>query len=315
MNEPYADFAEATRGVLAFLQEQVPLGLWMVTRTDGQRWIVLQSADRGYGIKPGDVLPYAESLCAQRLACTAPDIAPDVDQVAAYRDAPARRRAPIRAYISLPLVLENGEAFGTLCALDPSPQQPELERHQELLTLLARQLATILRFDLAREDAWREATLARAAAETDPLTGCLNRRGWEQHCEREEQRCRDLGSALCVLVIDLDGLKHLNDTHGHAAGDLCIRRAATVMGETLGAGCVLARIGGDEFAILQPNHTLDEALAMRDRLHAALHAAGIAASIGVAERKPYRGMEDAWRRADQAMYADKAARKAERAHR
>lgn len=78
MNEPYADFAEATRGVLAFLQEQVPLGLWMVTRTDGQRWIVLQSADRGYGIKPGDVLPYAESLCAQRLACTAPDIAPDV---------------------------------------------------------------------------------------------------------------------------------------------------------------------------------------------------------------------------------------------
>lgn len=315
MNEPYADFAEATRGVLAFLQEQVPLGLWMVTRTDGQRWIVLQSADRGYGIKPGDVLPYAESLCAQRLACTAPDIAPDVDQVAAYRDAPARRRAPVRAYISLPLVLENGEAFGTLCALDPSPQQPELARHQALLTLLARQLATILRFDLAREDAWREATLARAAAETDPLTGCLNRRGWEQHCGREEQRCRDLGSALCVLVIDLDGLKHLNDTHGHAAGDLCIRRAATVMGETLGAGCVLARTGGDEFAILQPNHTADEALAMRDRLRAALHAAGIAASIGVAERKPYRGIEDAWQRADQAMYSDKAARKAQREHR
>jgi diguanylate cyclase len=81
------------------------------------------------------------------------------------------------------------------------------------------------------------------------------------------------------------------------------------MGETLGAGCVFARTGGDEFAILLPNHTADEAVVMRDRLRAALHAAGIAASIGVAERKPYRGIEDAWQRADQAMYADKAARK------
>jgi diguanylate cyclase (GGDEF)-like protein len=315
MNEPYVDFAAASRGVLAFLQTQVPLGLWMVTRTDGQRWIVLQADDRGYGIKPGDVLPYAESLCAQRLAGETPDIAPDVDQVAAYRDAPARKRAPIRAYISLPLVLDTGQAFGTLCALDPAPQQPELQRHQALLTLLARQLATILHFDLAREDAWREATLARAVAETDLLTGCLNRRGWEQHCEREEQRCRDLGAALCVLVVDLDGLKHINDTHGHAAGDLHIQRASTVMGETFGAGCILARTGGDEFAILLPNHTTDEALVMRDRLRAALHDAIIAASIGVAERKPYRGMADAWRRADQAMYADKAARKAERAHR
>lgn len=309
MNEPFADFAAATRGVLTFLQAQVPLGLWMVTRTDGQRWIVLQADDRGYGIKPGDVLPYAESLCAQRLACAAPDIAPDVDQVDAYRNAPARQRAPIRAYISLPLVLENGTAFGTLCALDPAPQQPELLRHGELLTLLARQLATILHFDLAREDAWREATLARAAAETDALTGCLNRRGWEQHCAREEQRCRDLGSALSVLVVDLDDLKHVNDTRGHAAGDTLIRRAAEVMAESVGTGRVLARTGGDEFALLLPNHTLAQATRVRDSLRAALAGNGIEASMGLAERKPYRDLSAAWQQADQGMYADKIARK------
>jgi diguanylate cyclase (GGDEF)-like protein len=309
MNEPYADFAAASRGVLEFLRTHVPLGLWMVTRTDGQRWIVLQAADQRYGIKPGDVLPYAESLCAQRLACSAPDIAPDVDQVEAYRDAPARRRAPIRAYISLPLVLENGTAFGTLCALDPAPQQPELTRHHELLALLARQLATVLHFDLAREDAWREATLARAAAETDALTGCLNRRGWEQHCAREEQRCRDLGSALAVLVIDLDDLKRINDTQGHAAGDALIRRAAELMGANAGPGRVFARTGGDEFALLLPNHTLAEATRVHDSLRAALEGSGIEASIGLAERKPYRDLQDAWQRADQGMYADKTARK------
>jgi diguanylate cyclase (GGDEF)-like protein len=281
----------------------------MVTRTDGQRWIVLQAADQRYGIKPGDVLPYAESLCAQRLACSAPDIAPDVDHVEAYRDAPARRRAPIRAYISLPLVLEDGTAFGTLCALDPAPQQPGLTRHQELLTLLARQLATVLHFDLAREDAWREATLARTVAETDSLTGGLNRHGWVRHCAREEQRCRDLGSPLSLLAIDLDGLKHLNDTQGHAAGDAHIQRAARLMAACMGEGTVLARTGGDEFAVLLPNHTLAEANAVLERLRTTLHEAGIPASIGAAERKPYRDIDEALQRADQAMYADKAARK------
>lgn len=252
MNEPFADFASATRAVLTFLQTRVPLGLWMVTRTDGQRWVVLQAADRGYGVKPGDVLPYADSLCAQRLACDAPDIAPDVDEVEAYRDAPARRRAPIRAYISLPLVLADGQAFGTLCALDPTPQQPDLRQHQELLSLLARQLATILAFDLARESAWREAALARIASETDPLTGVLNRRGWDQCCEREEQRCRDLGSPLAVLVIDLDDLKRTNDRFGHAAGDARIVAVARHLADGLGDGAILARVGGDEFAALLP---------------------------------------------------------------
>lgn len=309
MNEPYADFAAASRGVLEFLEQHVPLGVWMVTRTDGVRWIVLKAIDHGYGIKSGDVLPYAESLCAQRLAGEAPDIAPDVEAVPAYRDAIARRRAPIGAYISIPLILDNGETFGTLCALDPAPQQPQLLSHHPLLTLLARQLATILSFDLAREDAWREAAMARADADTDALTGCLNRRGWNLHAAREERRAADLGSPLTALVIDLDGVKRINDTHGHAFGDDCIRRAAALIAKTLGDRAVFARTGGDEFAALLPNHTLLGASPLISRLRSALEVAGIAASIGAAERKPYRGIDEAWRTADQRMYLDKASRR------
>jgi diguanylate cyclase (GGDEF)-like protein len=309
MNEPYPDFAAASQAVIDFLKAEVPMGLWMVTRTDGHRWIALQVADRGYGARPGDVLPYAESLCAQRLACQAPDIAPDVDQVDAYRDAPARRRAPIGAYISFPLLLEDGAVFGTLCALDPAPRPADMLRHRSLLALLARQLATILHVELAREGAWREAALARAAAETDPLTGCLNRRGWEQHCEREEARCRDLGSALSVLVIDLDDFKTINDRGGHAAGDRLLRATADRIRDVIGPAGILARTGGDEFAILLPNLAAAGAEQLAGRLRAMLEAGAIAASLGVAERKPYRGLDEAWQRADRRMYDDKERRR------
>ena len=207
MSEPFADFASASRAVLEYLQVHVPLALWMVTRTDGSHWVVLNAADRGYGVKVGDMLPYAQSLCAQRIECNAPSIAPDVDAIAAYRDAPARQRGPIGAYISYPLQREDGGLFGTLCAVHPKPQGADLLRQDTLLALFARQLATILHYDLAREDAWRQALRSEAMANTDALTGVLNRRGWDWVCEREEQRSRDLGAPLAVIVLDLDDLK------------------------------------------------------------------------------------------------------------
>lgn len=309
MSEPFADFAAASHAVLEYLQANVPLALWMVTRTDGAHWIVLNAADRGYGVKVGDMLPYAESLCAQRIECNAPSIAPDVDAVPAYRDAPARRRGPIGAYISFPLQREDGGLFGTLCALHPKPQGAELLRQETLLALLARQLATILHYDLAREDAWRRALRSEAEANTDALTGVLNRRGWEWVCEREEQRCRDLGAPLAVLMFDLDDLKRINDSTGHAAGDALLRATAAALRGALREDAALARTGGDEFAVLLPGTTAREADAIAQRLRATLDQAGIRASCGMAARKSYRGLCEAWQCADAAMYADKQSRR------
>lgn len=313
MSEPYADFAAASHAVLEYLQAHVPLALWMVTRTDGAHWVVLNAVDRGYGVKIGDMLPYAESLCAQRIECNAPSIAPDVDAVPAYRDAPARRRGPIGAYISFPLQREDGGLFGTLCAVHPKPQGAELLRQETLLALLARQLATILHYDLAREDAWRRALRSEVEANTDSLTGALNRRGWEWVCEREEQRSRNLGAPLAVLVLDLDDLKRVNDSQGHAAGDALLRDTTLAMRAALREDAVLARTGGDEFAVLLPGATAPEAEAAAQRLRGALDHAGIRMSCGLALRKPYRGLLEAWQRADAAMYADKQARRAARA--
>jgi len=309
MSEPFVDFAAASRAVLEYLQEHVPLALWMVTRTDGVHWVVLNAADRGYGVKVGDMLPYAQSLCAQRVECNAPSIAPDVDAIPAYRDAPARKRGPIGAYISYPLQREGGGLFGTLCAVHPQPRGAELLQQETLLALFARQLATILHYDLAREDAWRHALRSEAMANTDAFTGALNRRGWDWVCEREEQRSRDLGAPLAVLVFDLDDLKRVNDAAGHAAGDALLRESAAVLRATLREDAAFARTGGDDFAVLLPGTAAIEADAIGQRLRSALEHAGIRASYGLAVRKSYRGLHEAWQRADAAMYADKQARR------
>src|SRR4051794_5625831 len=81
---------------------------------------------------------------------------------------------------------------------------------------------------------------------TDELTGLPNRRRWQEDLERELARARRGGSRLCVSMVDLDGFKPFNDTHGHQAGDVLLRRTADAWAEVLRATDILARYGGDE---------------------------------------------------------------------
>ena len=92
-----------------------------------------------------------------------------------------------------------------------------------------------------------------ASAQRDPLTGALNRRGLDERLGIELTRARRTGEPMTVVTADLDGLKHVNDEHGHAAGDEALLLAAQVMADALRDVDVLARIGGDEFVILLPN--------------------------------------------------------------
>jgi len=127
-----------------------------------------------------------------------------------------------------------------------------------------------------RLEAERERLLAEALerADHDPLTGLLNHRAFHKRFSEEAARAEREGTKLAVAVMDLDNFKFFNDSYGHAVGDEVLRRVA----ETLRGGCrrydVLARFGGDEFAVLMPGTTFETAVDLTARLKAALEEAG-----------------------------------------
>ncbi|MCC1495469.1 GGDEF domain-containing protein [Alcanivorax sp. 1008] len=146
---------------------------------------------------------------------------------------------------------------------------------------------------------------ARLDAETDVLTGLLNRRGWNRQLAREEARCQRYGHICTLLVVDLDDLKTVNDDSGHCAGDRLIRHIGRLLADTVRQPDIVARIGGDEFAILLVNTDALNARGFEKRLAQAFAESGIQASTGRASWQPGEALQDTLCRAGRAMYANK----------
>jgi diguanylate cyclase (GGDEF)-like protein len=127
------------------------------------------------------------------------------------------------------------------------------------------------------------------AAFTDHVTGLANRRRFERQLDREVTRTLRYGRPFCLLLLDIDHFKNVNDTYGHEAGDEAIQYLAkTLQAETRGID-LSARIGGEEFAVLLPETDFESGLEVAERLCRAIRetkipvAGSITASFGVAE--------------------------------
>jgi diguanylate cyclase (GGDEF)-like protein len=140
------------------------------------------------------------------------------------------------------------------------------------------------------------------AATTDPLTGLVNRRAFEPILARELHRCARLDHPLCLVVIDLDHFKEVNDAHGHQEGDRLLGEVSRLWTETLRSTDVLARAGGDEFVLLLPSTNETQTLEMLDRLSAVTDQEF---SSGVAVATRGSTVEDLLRAADDACYRAK----------
>ena len=184
------DFSSAARAVLAFLHGRLGFDLWMVTRTEGDDWIVLQREDHGYEVPQGAVFRWADSFCSQMVAGRGPRVAPCSAEVPVYANAPISRQVQIGAYVGVPLDRGDGSLFGTLCAIHPEAQPGEILAEQPLIELLAGLLCTLLESELRATEQVRLMERAEAEALTDALTGLYNRRGWERLLAGEEERCR-----------------------------------------------------------------------------------------------------------------------------
>jgi diguanylate cyclase len=175
--------------------------------------------------------------------------------------------------------------------------------------LMVRLLATIMASEAQVESISRRAERAETDSLIDPLTGLANRRGWIRAISIEEARCRRFNLPASIAVLDLDDLKAVNDSQGHAAGDDMLRNAArTIVSETR-AHDIVARLGGDEFGVLAVNCDRSAAEALGLRLSTMLRAEGIKASIGMESLDQDTDLESLWKRADKAMYRIKHSRK------
>ena len=145
----------------------------------------------------------------------------------------------------------------------------------------------------------------KTLAETDSLTGLRNRRAWDAELERELANAARTGHSVCVMLLDLDGLKLINDEQGHQAGDRMLKTAASAWSEVVRTGDLLARVGGDEFGILLPGCSPNGAAALMQRLEL---ASGVQFSMGAAHWDGVEGPEELLRRADAALYGAKSGR-------
>jgi len=152
-----------------------------------------------------------------------------------------------------------------------------------------------------REQADLERQRLQREAVTDNLTGLRNHRAFQEDLGRELERRNRSGGALSLMMIDLDGLKQVNDAAGHQAGDELIKCLAECLRETMRTSDLAYRVGGDEFTVVLPGERAWDAFEFAQRLRAQAIAKGVGVAIGVTETVTYELKDAVIRRADLAL--------------
>ena len=158
--------------------------------------------------------------------------------------------------------------------------------------------------------------LLQRASLTDPLTGLANRRHFDRRLREELARVDRYNQPLALMLLDLDGLKSVNDARGHEAGDNALRAVARTLQKTCRSTDLAVRIGGDEFIVLAPNITEGEARTLADRIRKTLNVEAswvstqlppLTLSMGIADTRSVRELqpERLYTAADQALYQAK----------
>jgi len=148
----------------------------------------------------------------------------------------------------------------------------------------------------------------------DPLTGLPNRMAFDERITLEINRCKRNNENICIAMWDLDHFKKVNDTYGHDAGDRVLKLLAKIISTRVRKVDMFSRIGGEEFVLLMPDTSLENALNLNNQLRDSLANSGfhydgapcpITASVGIARIEEYDNSESVMRKADEALYKSK----------
>jgi diguanylate cyclase (GGDEF)-like protein len=223
------------------------------------------------------------------------------------QDRQGKPRASTRAGVNAP---------GRRAVADAEPDDAAVPRStRSQATRLAAEVERLQR-ELAA--ARKEMSALAALADIDALTEVPNRRGFERECARACAYVNRYATQAALIYLDLDDFKRINDRHGHAAGDAMLKAVAAALVRDVRASDLVARVGGDEFAVLLWNCSDADAEKKTLMLEAVIaratgsHAGAllsVAASAGATMLRPFDQPAEVLHRADCAMYARKALRR------
>ena len=211
---------------------------------------------------------------------------------------------------ALVVPLRGAQRLPSFLVVDRAPTTRALDTgldgsHARVLSGFLSLLIENLELRLRRRRAERNATI-------DPLTGLANRGVGLLSLEQALAAAKREGDPLCVMMIDLDEFKQLNDTFGHLVGDHALRATSAVLRRTMRGADTVCRYGGEEFLVILPNTEAEDATILATRLFTAVGEAGkahglpVTCSIGLASLRPTDTLDDLVGRADGALYASKS---------
>lgn len=212
-------------------------------------------------------------------------------------------------------IRETRDAAEIIRILDEALQETRNLHHIDELAVARKQVA-----DAERAIAGLKSEIEELSGllREDPLTTALNRRGFDEVFARESARADRRQQPMCLVLLDLDDFKQLNDTHGHQAGDAALITLTRMARATLRPSDSIARIGGEEFVLLLPDTEPSSAISATTRLAARLsendlnHAGRsihVSFSAGISPRNRGEQLDSVLKRADEALYCAKNAGK------
>lgn len=191
----------------------------------------------------GKAEPLSSNIYCRRVVDDkAPYYEPDATGKPEWSDNPEIIEDGYISYFGVPLLWPNGQVFGTLCVFDKKPTA-----YDETLQSLLDTFRDLIEADLRLHEQFE---IMRNLSMTDPLTHINNRAGFERLAQQKIFIAKRYHHNIGIIYIDLDDMKHWNDTYGHSAGDAALRAVADAISASIREVDICGRIGGDEFAVL-----------------------------------------------------------------
>jgi len=267
---------------------------------DGDLYFLALSSKIGSAWKAGERVPGKGTATEWVVTYKKAAVEPDLSQQSQFATAESHLKQGVRSIAYLPLIGKGG-AIGSLIVASRHPNAYS-RRHVMLLEHLASQVAMPI------ENSQLYAEVAEKAR-IDELTGLFNRRSLDEVIANEINRHSRYGSVFSLIILDLDSFKAFNDNHGHLAGDELLRQIGGITKKAIRGADQAFRYGGDEFAVLLPNTSIDAAKRVAERVRKQVASEVIAgdipvtASLGLASW-PANGREanEVMAEADAALY-------------